>query len=257
VIWSALFISLAAYSAQKAVEADPEIEEKLSQHFSEKWGTTINVSLDADSSDQNSDQKKDEWIIKNSITNIQIETINGDIEIVTVPDKNNIQISARGKLNKKKAPRLLEVLESEKELSITQPDQSAVKSLQLKIEIPESYSGELIVNTVTGDFSANNFKPENIKLNSISGDISFVDITSNQVQLKSVSGDINLDNVLAKELESITTSGDVSIHFPGLQNDIKFDIQTVSGDIDNQNKSAGQGIRRYKVNTVSGDVEIR
>jgi DUF4097 and DUF4098 domain-containing protein YvlB len=253
VIWSALFVSLAAYSAQKAVETDTEIEDKLNRHFSDKWGATINVSLNTDSSDQD----KDEWTIENPIEKIEIETINGDVEIVTVPDKKNIRIIAMGKLNKKKAPRLLAVLENSNELSVTQPDQGAVKSLQIKIEIPDSYSGLLIINTESGDVSAHNFKPGKINLNSISGDISFADISSKEIQLKSVSGDINLDNVLAQELETFTTSGDVSIGFPGLQNDIKFDIQTVSGDIENLNNSAGQGLRKYKVNTVSGDVEVR
>jgi DUF4097 and DUF4098 domain-containing protein YvlB len=75
--------------------------------------------------------------------------------------------------------------------------------------------------------------------------------------MKTVSGDVNLDNVLAQDLEALTTSGDVSIHFPGLQEDIKFDIQTVSGDVQNQNNSMAKGRRIYKVNTVSGDVQIR
>lgn len=253
VIWSALFIGLTAFSAQKAIEKDAEIEEKLSQHFSEKWGTHVNVSFSADSTDQ--DQQ--EWIIENPTEKIGIETINGDIEIVTVPDKKSIRLVAKGKLNKKKAPRLLEVVETDKRISITQPNQGGVKSLHLKIEIPESYSGSLSVDTVSGNVSANNFKPSQLSLNSISGDISFVDLNSKEIQLRSVSGDINLDNVLAQELKTNTTSGDVSISFPALQNDIKFDIQTVSGNVDNQNNSLAQGVRKYKVNTVSGDVKIR
>jgi DUF4097 and DUF4098 domain-containing protein YvlB len=253
VVWSILFISLASYSAQKALETDANIEEKLSRHFSDKWGATINVSFDSDSSNQD----QDEWTIKNSIQKINIETINGDIEIVTVPGAESVKVKASGKFNKNKAPRLLEVTDSEDRLLILQPDKGAVSSLQIKIEIPESYSGQLNLSTVSGDISANNFKPQSLILKSVSGNISFADLNSPDIQLKTVSGDVNLDNVLAQKLEAITTSGDVSIHFPGLQDDIKFDIQTVSGDINNLNNSTGKASRQYRVNTVSGDVEIR
>jgi hypothetical protein len=117
VIWSLLFISLAAYSAQKAIETDAEIEEKLSRHFSDKWGATINVSFDSDSSSKD----QDEWTFNKTVQKINIETVNGDIEIVTVPSQETVKVKASGKLNKNKAPRLLEVSDSGDLLSILQP----------------------------------------------------------------------------------------------------------------------------------------
>lgn len=252
IVWSILFISLASYSAQKAIQADPEIENKLGQHLSEKLGKNVNISFSSDFSHE----EKKEWIIKAANQKLNIESITGDIEISTVPSIDSIKIIATGQLDKKKSKELLNITESNDFISIKQPDNGATQNLTIKIEVPISHNSEFEIGSVSGDVSINSFKLQKVLIKTISGDISIADLESKSVTMKTVSGDVALDNVLATELEAKTTSGDVLIELPISQNDINFDIKTVSGSVNN-NMTVDKFTREYRVSTISGDVEVR
>ncbi|WP_298442362.1 DUF4097 family beta strand repeat-containing protein [uncultured Ferrimonas sp.] len=153
-------------------------------------------------------------------------------------------------------------------------------------------SGELDIEAVSGDISANNCQGE-IELSTVSGDANAQQL-SGKLTLESVSGDVNIDADELVSLQGRSVSGDVKIEADRLAARIELELETVSGDVTLQidqlgdvnvsahaggggsirndwsehraskskyggNKSLqfGNGPQQVRLNTVSGDLNLR
>ena len=120
-----------------------------------------------------------------------------------------------------------------------------------EVYLPNSYKGNLIVETVSGEITLNNFNLElkKIEIQSVSGDIeldsSFI---TKESKFKTVSGEITINKVNSDEIVLDTTSGDIEINNISSSDS---NITTVSGEI-----SLNYVSNMVKIKTTSGDVEI-
>ena len=117
---------------------------------------------------------------------------------------------------------------------------------KIMIFIPESYEGDLEIDTKSGDVkSTTDLSKNNTKINTSSGDVTLS--KTGIINVSTSSGDINLDK--AKELKATTSSGDIEI------NTIydKLSIETSSGDVEIEKINLKDN---SNIQTSSGDVEI-
>jgi DUF4097 and DUF4098 domain-containing protein YvlB len=147
----------------------------------------------------------------------------------------------------------------------------AISSVSGDVEI-DGARGTLHVKAVSGDVKIINAQGT-IHADSVSGDV-HVERASGSVSAKSISGDVkvNLQNVDSDEaMEFTTVSGDVNVSMPSNLG-AEVDLKTLSGDLKTDfgitiekrehgpGKSAhgrlGEGSRRVKMSSVSGDVNL-
>lgn len=159
-------------------------------------------------------------------------------------------------------------------------------------DIAGDASGDLQVNTVSGDVRLATHNSHNAQFKSVSGDLNITGADGN-VQVSTVSGDsmLSLGTVMRGHFESVSgdvsvassvlaasgqfeatsVSGDVGVHFTTLP-DADIDVQTFSGDIRNcfgpkpVEQQYGPGSRlsfrngkgggHVHIDTKSGDVEL-
>ena len=159
-------------------------------------------------------------------------------------------------------------------------------------DIAGDASGELQVNTVSGDVRLAAHNSHNAQFKTVSGDLNIsgadgsVQVstesgdamltlgTVTRAHFESVSGDVSVASsalAAAGQLEATSVSGDVGVHFTALP-DADFDVQTFSGDIKNcfgpkpVEQQYGPGSRlsfrngkgggRVHIDTKSGYVEL-
>jgi len=161
-------------------------------------------------------------------------------------------------------------------------------SLDLTILVPQSYQGDLNVNTVSGDVSLQFGEYESLVVNTVSGDVSTsatsvvegeFDTTSGDVKLrdyqgavrvKSISGDTDIQFDQFTEGANVqSTSGSVIVSVPQGEN-FGIDVSTTSGEIQNTHEMIIDKLSDRKliahtnshehvinVSTISGDISIR
>ena len=159
-------------------------------------------------------------------------------------------------------------------------------------DIAGDASGDLQINSVSGDVHLAARNSHNAKIKTVSGDINITgadgDIQVNSVSgdvmlslgtvtrahFESVSGDVSVTSAAlaaSGQLEATSVSGDLGVHFTALP-DADIDVQTFSGDIRNcfgpkpveqqygpgsrLNFRNGKGGGHIHIDTKSGDVEL-
>ena len=159
-------------------------------------------------------------------------------------------------------------------------------------DIAGDASGDLQVNTVSGDVHLATRNSHNaqiktvsgdvnvtgadgdIQVNSVSGDVMLSLGTVSRAHFESVSGDVTVTSAAlaaSGQFEATSVSGDLGVHFTALP-DADIDVQTFSGDITNcfgpkpveqkygpgsrLNFRNGKGGGHVHIDTKSGDVEL-
>ena len=146
-------------------------------------------------------------------------------------------------------------------------------SLKLKIILPENYSKNIYLNTVSGEINYFGSNLTSCNLKTVSGDMHLSNVYCQNENLKTTSGEINLNN---GSLENIkTTSGDIKLKnvlidknsqiqtvsgevllYPTSNSNFNLNYITTSGDF-HGNKSYGNTNNSLKVKTTSGDLFVR
>ncbi len=190
------------------------------------------------------------------------------LEVEDLSDGNHVDISVRYPKNCNCDASIRFEVRVPRNLNL---NYDAISSVSGDVEI-DGAKGLVNVKAVSGDVKIINAQGT-IRADSVSGDV-HVERASGSVNAKSVSGDVkvNLQNVDSDEaMEFTTVSGDVSVSMPSnLGADV--DLKTLSGDIKTDfgitiekrehgpGKSAhgrlGEGSRRVKMNSVSGDLSL-
>ena len=145
-------------------------------------------------------------------------------------------------------------------------------NLKLEIILPLNYSGNLEINSVSGDISSMKLNLSSCSLTSVSGTMKlnnlycqneYLKTTSGDIKLnngsleniKTISGDVNLQNVIVDKNSTIQiVSGGVKI-FPTNNSNFNLNYKTVSGDF-RGTKFYGEGENKLFVKTTSGDLRI-
>jgi DUF4097 and DUF4098 domain-containing protein YvlB len=162
-----------------------------------------------------------------------------------------------------------------------------LSQLNLDIYIPSDYSGDLIVNTISGNMYIKKSNPSFIDFQSTSGALFVESVDAEQFKIKTTSGKIDMYdasgiidvdtisgdveaslNNLAGDLKAKTISGEVMIGLPEKSQFI-FDLQSISGDITNEFRaevsfadsgniegSVGSGVFKIEISTTSGNINI-
>ena len=127
-------------------------------------------------------------------------------------------------------------------------EESELKTVSGDIKF-EAYSGQLVLNSTSGNITCND--SQDLSIHTTSGDIYILSANLITLDIKTTSGDINIKELfLSNEGYIKTTSGDVEFEYIEGEGDIE--IKTTSGDI--------EGIILQKMNyipkTTSGDIDI-
>jgi lia operon protein LiaG len=230
------------------------------------------------------------------ITRININTVNTDINVIPVADKNievdfygNITTSLAGKapqLNAYQEGGVLNVYIDYP--SATVFDFINAATLKLDIYVPQEFSGGISAETISGSFKTGKFSLENFEFKSMSGSIETsslsaseikVNSTSGKVVLTDVEGSIDISNIsgsvelilrsIASDLNIKTISGRVAVFLPG-ESEFNFELGSISGSIANEfgaqikfadgrniEGAVGTGMNKLTVNTTSGEIKIK
>ncbi|MCL7746987.1 DUF4097 family beta strand repeat-containing protein [Halalkalibacter alkaliphilus] len=144
------------------------------------------------------------------------------------------------------------------------------RKAQAIVRIPNSYSENVNVNSISGEIefrnelSVNNtfsktvsgnvlgstLSGESVEVKTTSGNIKFNEVTATDVRLESVSGDL-IVQTLSGDIEGKTVSGNIEIEYRD-ENE-KVLLKTVSGDVE---LFIPIGNAEVNVSTVSGDVHL-
>lgn len=162
-----------------------------------------------------------------------------------------------------------------------------LSQLNLDIYIPSDYSGELIVNTISGNMYIKKSNPSFIDFQSTSGALFAESVDTEQFKIKTTSGKIDIYdasgiididtisgdieaslNNIAGDLKAKTISGEVMVGLPE-ESQFIFDLQSISGDIANEfgaevsfadsgniEGSVGNGDFKIEISTTSGNITI-
>lgn len=111
-------------------------------------------------------------------------------------------------------------------------------------------TGELMMESKSGDIAARNFKAAHTQLGSMSGDIGAFSGEGGSLSADSRSGDINLENVLVTgHLNAESASGDVVLRRSDAG---QMELKSSSGDI----QATVLTPKQYKAHSVVGDVRV-
>jgi lia operon protein LiaG len=230
------------------------------------------------------------------ITRININTVNTDINIIPVDDKN-IEVDFYGNITtslSEKTPQLNAYKEGGV-LNVYIDYPSAVvfdfinaATLKLDIYIPQEFSGGISAETISGSFKTGKFNLENFEFKSLSGSLEAsslsasdikINSTSGKVVLSDVEGGIDISNIsgnvelilrsIISDLNIKTISGRVVVSLPG-KSEFNFEFGSISGSIKNEfgaqikfsdgrniEGKVGTGVNKLTVNTTSGEIKIK
>lgn len=205
--------------------------------------------------------------LSDKVENVEVEWLSGNVQ-VAVHDRNTIEFSEEANKQLDRNNTLYYWLDGrtlhikfcrsgkwnfaglEKNLILWLP-----KDLKLK---------ELKVDSISAAIAAGDVKAQKLELNSVSGAASVDGGEFDEIKGDFVSGDVSVASLnVPEEMEIDTVSGSVKLFL--LQSaDFTLEFETVSGDFssdialkaDGDKYICGDGINRYEIDTVSGDVDI-
>ena len=112
------------------------------------------------------------------------------------------------------------------------------------------------IDTVSGSLVLSNLKGDNIDIDAVSGDISIAGMDGDKIDIDAVSGNISFDTI-SGEVDCETVSGEINFYFYETEGfNIKFN--TTSGNIGNDFDTLVYGDNQVKfdINTISGNIKI-
>lgn len=146
-------------------------------------------------------------------------------------------------------------------------------SVRFEVQVPRSINYDEHFGSVSGDVRVSGLTGR-LHASAVSGDVHIKDV-SGSVSASSVSGDVNVEIARlegAEDMKFSTVSGDVSLSMPSSL-DADVDMSSFSGSIRTDfpvevraqrfgsrnwaRGKLGEGSRRLRISTVSGDVSLR
>jgi lia operon protein LiaG len=229
------------------------------------------------------------------VKQIVIDVVNTDVNVIPVVDKK-IGVDFYGSISTNLIAGKPELVTDLKNgvltISITYPKTITfglinLANLYLDVYVPNNFSKDIKVSTVSGNLNISKLSIENFNFKSISGNLNAdslsakfltVETSSGKVNLNGVEGKINADTISGEvtavlksfnnDLSIKTVSGEVNLSLPG-SSEFKFKLGSVSGKIVNELGSkitfadssnlegiVGKGTFNITIETISGSIKI-
>ncbi|MBN2853030.1 MAG: DUF4097 family beta strand repeat protein [Clostridia bacterium] len=190
-----------------------------------------------------------------NINKLTASSVVADIEVIKW-DKNEFSATFIGEISTRGEKPYLKMTENGSTLSfeIKYPDNAKnisnfSSSLKLYVYVPENYSNNISLNSVSGNINVTSFEVSQISLNSVSGKILLDNITGNDLVASTVSGMLDFNEVYFTSSTLSTTSGKIKLSGdPG-----KLNANTVSGDVILSLYELNGDI---KIDTISGSADL-
>ena len=239
--------------------------------------------------------KSQEYFKAEEVNQIVIDVVNTDVNVIPVVDKKigvDFYGSITTNLTAGKPELVTDLKNGVLTISITYPKTITIglinlANLYLDVYVPNNFSKDIKVSTVSGNLDIRKLSIENFNFKSISGHLKadslsaknlIIETTSGKVNLNEVEGKINADTIsgeITAVLESFnndlsikTVSGEVNLSLPD-NSEFKFKLGSVSGKIVNEfgskitfadssnlEGSAGEGAFNITIKTISGSIKI-
>lgn len=231
------------------------------------------------------------------IRQININTVNTDINIIPVAADNEIKAEFYGNTVTNIAGKIPELLARQEggvlSINIDYPNAAMLDflnsaKLTLDIYIPQEYSGGLFAETISGNFVIGKFNLGNLEFKSMSGALKASSLAASEIKISSTSGKViltdtegtidisNISGNVELELRSLigdliikTISGKVTVSLPG-KSEFGFALSSISGRIENEfgaqltfadgrtvEGTVGEGASKLTVNTTSGEIKLK
>jgi len=251
-LWTFGFLGIAAYASEKAFQADPEIIKKVEKGLGQEYMDNVKISF----GENDGEDTTDVWNLKPPRQTLAIRTVASDVTIKR-GQGSMVVIKAAGRLDKSRAEKLLVIHQTDQMLEIREPDDGAVSSSAVTIEIPESFRKEIDFKTVSGDLRIERLVLQKLSIKTVSGDIQLNEMGVQEGSFKTFSGDILLENEKPANLDIVTVSGNVALNLSENLPETEFSLLSVSGDIENSHPSTTKKAAfSVNVKTTSGDIRI-
>lgn len=189
----------------------------------------------------------EESIPAENVTTLDVQLHNGDVNIY-VAEQENIDISGDTEELEIRLDEngCLSVRQGKTASSTVMFGRGLVRA-DVDLTLPVKVWESMKINTVNGDVTFNDaLESAKLVVQTVSGDISADDLTASQLSFKSVSGDIN-GNEVTGNVKAETVSGDVDLN--GRFGDVA--ATSVSGDV-----TVGNLFRTISCSSMSGDVDV-
>ena len=231
------------------------------------------------------------------ITQINVNTVNTDINIIPVAADKDIKVDFYGNAATSLAGKVPELLANQEggvlNIAINYPNVAVLgflnaAPLRLDIYVPQEFSRGINVETISGALNIRKLNLENFEFKSSSGHLEADSVVSSNIKIKSTSGEVALNDVegnieisnisgnvnmvlrsFSKDLNIKTISGAVTVSLPD-KSEFNFALNSVSGSIENEfgaqiqfadgrkiEGTVGQSAKLLAVNTTSGDIKIK
>lgn len=181
------------------------------------------------------------YLGKNIYDKIDINLVNGDVEICDVDFKENSLNTTNGKVN---------IINSAGDID--------VDTTNSKIDLKNT-NGNLKVDNVNGAVYLTNISGEDIDINGVNGSIRVDGMKVDKINLSTNAGSIRLSKIKeAKRIDLNTQFGSVTIDTDGLNKDIKALVKASSFNISDKfkNKIQKDGGYELSTNTEKSDLDI-
>lgn len=125
-----------------------------------------------------------------------------------------------------------------------------------KGEVNGVKADDIDIDTVSGSITLVNLKGDKIDIDAVSGDITIANMEGKTIDIDAVSGNISFDTI-SGEVDCETVSGEINFYFYETDGfNIKFN--TTSGAIENDFDTLVYGDNQVKfdINTISGNIKI-
>jgi DUF4097 and DUF4098 domain-containing protein YvlB len=251
VIWTALCMGLAAYAANKAVQQDPDIVEKVVSRVE----STSNVHVTVGGAHRRDFvPAEDSWTFATPTDEIDLIAVNGDVEVIPAKAGTSLIVTAKGRRHKN-LTKLLVTTATQKTVSLEQPNDDTTRDLKIRVQLPADFKGRLSIKTVSGDMDMNELAVNDLNLQSVSGDVQIKNSEAKNIRQSTVSGDIDIENKVVADLDLESVSGDFTLRLPK-STKAKFNVRTLSGEITNAFASEDKAEKVVKISSTSGDIKI-
>jgi lia operon protein LiaG len=201
--------------------------------------------------------KSQEFFNADEVNQIVIDVVNTDVNIIPVVDKK-VGVDFYGSINTNLTAGKPELVTDLKNgvltIRVTYSKTITIglinlANLYLDVYVPNNFSKDIKVSTVSGNLNIRKLSIENFNFKSISGHLNVDSLSAKNLILEASSGKANLKNVEGK-INAATISGEITAELKSFNNDLS--IKTVSGEV---NLSLPDNSEfKFKLGSVSGKI---
>lgn len=203
--------------------------------------------------------------LKEDVKGLDFETVNASIKVKNVEESDLINIKIYGADSNK-----IKAYFEEEILHIVYENEEETKDEEyILVELPPSYTKDLVLTSVKGNIEAEKFKSSYIKVNTKEGNVDIksckrltlnsdsgnvnVGSISKKIVLKTISGNVNIDKLsLSVDSKIKTESGNITIK---KASDLYFSVSSKTGVV-KTSKNGNKKDNKLVITTESGNVTI-